>query len=110
MGYLGEEIKKLGFGFMRLPMNGEEVDLEQTCKMVDAFLEAGFNYFDTAHPYIQGKSEEAVKACISDRYPREKFILANKLSNVFEQEDEIRGLIDLMLEIVKGLGDHHGKD
>ena len=93
------EIKKnFGFGMMRLPMIGEEVDLEQTCKMVDAFLEADFNYFDTAHPYIQGKSEEAVKACISDRYPREKFILANKLSNVFEQESEIRGLIDLMLE------------
>ena len=93
------EIKKnFGFGMMRLPMIGEEVDMEQTCKMVDAFLEAGFNYFDTAHPYIQGKSEEAVKACISDRYPREKFILANKLSNVFEHESEIRGLIDLMLE------------
>jgi len=94
------EIKKnFGFGMMRLPMIGEDVDTEQTCRMVDAFLDAGFNYFDTAHPYIQGKSEEAVKTCISDRYPREKFLLADKLSpNSFETEAEIRPIIDLMLE------------
>ena len=45
--------KNFGFGCMRLPMNGEEVDLEQTKKMVDTFIEQGFNYFDTAHGYIQ---------------------------------------------------------
>ena len=49
--------KKFGFGFMRLPMQGEEVDIPETTKMVDAFLGAGFNYFDTAHGYLQGKSE-----------------------------------------------------
>lgn len=94
------EIKKnFGFGMMRLPMKGEDVDIDQTCSMVDAFLKAGFNYFDTAHPYIQGKSEEAVKTCISDRYPRESFLLADKLSgNGFETEEEIRPLIDLMLQ------------
>lgn len=42
--------------------------------MVDAFLEAGFNYFDTAHGYIQGKSETALKECLTSRYPRDKFI------------------------------------
>ena len=79
------EIKKnFGFGMMRLPMIGEEVDMETTCKMVDAFLNAGFNYFDTAHPYIQGKSEEAVKQCLPDRYPRDAFLLADKLSGGFE--------------------------
>lgn len=93
------EIKKnFGFGMMRLPMIGEEVDMETTCKMVDAFLAAGFNYFDTAHPYIQGKSEEAVKQCLADRYPRDAFILADKLSGGFEKEEEIRPLIDLMLQ------------
>ena len=93
------EIKKnFGFGMMRLPMIGEDVDTEQTCKMVDAFLAAGFNYFDTAHTYIQGKSEDAVKTCIADRYPREAFVLANKLSGGFETEEDIRPLIDLLLE------------
>ena len=93
------EIKKnFGFGMMRLPMIGEEVDMEQTKKMVDAFLDAGFNYFDTAHPYIQGKSEDAVKQCIAQRHPRESFLLANKLSGGFEKEEEIRPLIDLMLD------------
>lgn len=48
MAYLGEDIKKLGFGLMRLPKIGEAIDIEQTKKMVDMFLEAGFTYFDTA--------------------------------------------------------------
>ena len=48
--------KNFGFGCMRLPMIGEEVDIEQTKVMVDKFLEAGFNYFDTAHGYLGGKS------------------------------------------------------
>ena len=57
-----EKIKRnFGFGYMRLPMQGEEVDLEQTRKMVDTFLDAGFNYFDTAHGYLQGKSEECMQ-------------------------------------------------
>ena len=57
--------KNFGFGCMRLPMNGEEVDLEQTKKMVDTFIEQGFNYFDTALGYIQGKSEKALKECLT---------------------------------------------
>ena len=78
------EIKKnFGFGMMRLPMCGEEVDTEQTSKMVDAFLAAGFNYFDTAHGYLGGKSEIALKECLTSRYPREKYILVNKLSGHF---------------------------
>ena len=57
-----ENVKKnFGFDCMRLPMNGSEVDTAETCRMVDAFLKAGFNYFDTAHGYLQGKSETAGK-------------------------------------------------
>ena len=94
------EIKKnFGFGMMRLPMVGEDVDIQQTKDMVDAFLAAGFNYFDTAKPYIQGKSELAVKECLSSRYPRESFILTNKLSFwCFEKEEDIRPLFQSQLE------------
>ena len=57
-----EKVKKnFGFGCMRLPMQGENVDIEQTKQMVDEFLAQGFNYFDTAHGYIGGKSELALK-------------------------------------------------
>ncbi len=77
--YLGKNIKKLGFGLMRLPMLGGEVDLEQTKQMVDLFLSKGFTYFDTAYGYLDGKSERAVKAALVDRYPRESFRLATKL-------------------------------
>lgn len=79
MSYLGQEIKKLGFGLMRLPMLGDEVDIEQTKKMIDLFMEAGFTYFDTAYGYLGGKSEAAAKVCLVDRYPRESFQLATKL-------------------------------
>lgn len=79
MAYLGERIPKLGFGLMRLPMKGGDVDLEQTCQMVDLFLEKGFTYFDTAYGYLDGKSEMAAKTCLVDRYPRDRFQLATKL-------------------------------
>ena len=79
MSYLGEQIPKLGFGLMRLPMLGDEVDIEQVKEMVDLFLEAGFTYFDTAYGYINGKSETAIKTALVDRYPRESFQLATKL-------------------------------
>ena len=91
--------KNFGFGCMRLPMQGEEVDIEQTKKMVDAFLEAGFNYFDTAHGYIQGKSEPALKECLTSRYPRDKYILTNKLSGgFFKTEADIRPLLQSQLD------------
>ena len=79
MSYLGHDIPKLGFGLMRLPMLEKEVDIEQTKTMVDMFMKAGFTYFDTAYGYIGGKSEEAVKTALVDRYPRESFQLATKL-------------------------------
>lgn len=79
MSYLGENIPKLGFGLMRLPMIGEEVDLEQTKQMVDLFLSKGFTYFDTAYGYLDGKSEEAARKALVERYPRESFQLATKL-------------------------------
>ena len=95
-----ENVKKnFGFGCMRLPMDGEEVNIPETCRMVDAFLDAGFNYFDTAHGYIQGKSETALKACLTSRYPREKYILTNKLTgNFFKTEADIRPLFESQLQ------------
>jgi predicted aldo/keto reductase-like oxidoreductase len=91
--------RNFGFGCMRLPMLGEEVDVEQVKKMVDLFLARGFNYFDTAHGYIDGKSELAVRECLTSRYPRESYVLTNKLSgNFFEKEEDIRPLFDKQLE------------
>ena len=67
MAYLGEKNPKLGFGFMRLPMSGKDIDIEQTKQMVDLFMKKGFTYFDTAFGYANGKSEEALKTSISAR-------------------------------------------
>lgn len=73
------KMPKLGFGLMRLPKSGEEIDLPQLKKMVDAYMSAGMNYFDTAYVYHGGDSEKAVKAALTERYPRESFMLATKL-------------------------------
>ena len=91
--------KKLGFGMMRLPMIGETVDYEQVNRMVDDFLARGFNYFDTATPYINGQSEMAVKNCLASRHPREAFLLTDKLSpNLWEKREEIRPVVERQLE------------
>lgn len=94
------EIKKnFGFGMMRLPMLGEEVDLEQTQKMVDHFMANGFNYFDTAHGYIHGLSEKAVKECLTSKYPRKSYVLTNKLSNsFFKSEGGVRPVFEEQLK------------
>ena len=77
------ETKKLGFGLMRLPQNGNRefggVDIETLKDMVDYFLENGFTYFDTSYVYHNGYSERAIKAALVDRHPRESYTLADKL-------------------------------
>ena len=76
---LGDNIKKLGFGLMRLPrVEGKDdvIDIEQVKQMVDEFMAAGFTYFDTAWAY--SGSEEAIRKALVERYPRESFQLATK--------------------------------
>lgn len=91
--------KKLGFGCMRLPMKGNEVDVKQTIEMVDHFMENGFTYFDTAHGYIDGKSELAIRECLTSRYPRESYQLTNKLTeNYFNTQADIRPFFEKQLE------------
>lgn len=54
---------------MRLPEKDGELDLEQLCKMVDAYMTSGMNYFDTAYMYCGGKSESIIKKALVERYP-----------------------------------------
>ena len=92
--------KNFGFGCMRLPMKGGEVDYAEFNKMIDAFIENGFNYFDTAHGYLDGKSEIALRDCLVSRYPREKYILTNKLTDVyFNNESQVRPFFESQLKI-----------
>ena len=91
--------KKLGFGCMRLPMQNGEVDYNEFNKMIDYFLNQGFNYFDTAHGYLGGKSEIAIRECLAKRYPRESFILTNKLTKpYFNSQEEINNFFEQQLK------------
>lgn len=76
LSYLGEDIKKLGFGLMRLPQQNDVIDIEQTKQMVDLFIKAGFTYFDTAWAYAG--SEDAIRQALVERYPRQSYQLATK--------------------------------
>ena len=103
-----KQLKKLGFGLMRLPKvegadpNSETtnpIDVEQTKQRVDAFIEAGGRYFDTAYVYVG--SEAATKAALCDRYPREQYYLANKLNAsdfACKSEEEAKNEIRVSLE------------
>ena len=92
-------MKNFGFGCMRLPMIDKEVDHKQFCEMIDLFMENGFTYYDTARVYIQGKSELALKECLVKRYPRESFIIADKLSgSCFEKQEDIIPFFNSQLE------------
>ena len=95
-----EKVKKnFGFGCMRFPMKDGEVDTVELIKMIDTFIAAGFNYFDTAHGYIGGKSELALKECLTSRYPREDYVLTNKLStNFFKTNEDIIPFFEAQLK------------
>ena len=99
MDHMDKVKKNFGFGCMRLPMIGDQVDIAETSRMVDVFLAQGFNYFDTAHGYIGGKSELAMKECLTSRYPREAYSLTDKLTDsYFKTEADIRPFFESQLE------------
>ena len=81
-----------GFGCMRLPQtdekNPESINQEEFNKMVDYYMENGFNYFDTSYAYHNGKSEIAIKKAVIDRYPRESYKIADKLPTWLLQKTE----------------------
>jgi len=96
-----DDTMKLGFGLMRLPKveGTNDIDVEHTKKMVDAFIEAGGKYFDTA--YVYEGSEDATKAALCERYPRESYYLANKLNAsdfACKSEEEAKNEIHVSLE------------
>lgn len=84
-------MNKLGFGFLRLPrldpLDENSIDFDLLCTMVDRFLERGGRYFDTAYTYLGGASEEALKKALVERYPRERYLIADKLPG-FEVKTE----------------------
>lgn len=96
------EIKKLGFGLMRLPQRSQDstdIDLEQLKQMVDRFLERGFTYFDTSYVYHNGASETAIRDALVKRHPRGSFLLASKFPTfVMPQENQVDGIFAEQLE------------
>ena len=83
-------MKNLGFGMMRLPVLSGPTDFDypQLERMVDAFLDAGFTYFDTSYVYHNGKSEEATRKALVERHPRDSFTVATKFPTFMQVPEE----------------------
>lgn len=114
--------KKLGFGLMRLPSldadDPSKIDLELTKQMVDAFLERGFTYFDTAWMYCGFKSEDTVKEVLTSRHPRDSYTLATKLhagflktkddrDRIFEEQRRKTGVTYFDYYLLHDIGQDH---
>ena len=92
--------KKFGFGCMRLPMKNGDIDYDEFSRMIDLFIGNGFNYFDTAHGYHNGKSEIAIRDCLVKRYPRDRYLLTDKLTDFFfKSEEDIKPFFESQLKI-----------
>ena len=90
---------KLGFGLMRLPEKDGVIDHEQVCSMVDSYMKAGMNYFDTAYVYHGGKSEVAAREALVKRYPRDSFMIATKLPAwEIKREEDIERIFNEQIE------------
>lgn len=82
----GEKISLLGYGCMRWPTipapekGGNIIDQDAVNRLVDYAIAHGVNYFDTSPVYVQGWSEKSTGIALK-RHPREKLIIATKLSN-----------------------------
>ena len=88
-----------GFGCMRLPMKDDKVNYDEFCRMADAFIASGLNYFDTAHGYIGGQSETAIRDCVAKRHDRSEFLLTDKLTEpYFRREEDIRPFFESQLK------------
>ena len=93
-----------GFGFMRLPQLDENdessVDIELVKKMVDKYMESSFNYFDLGFDYHEGMCEVAFKEAVVDRFPRESYVVADKLPiyNMPKSEDEFERYFTKQIE------------
>ncbi len=94
---------KFGFGCMRLPLtdanNPTSVDQELFNKMVDIYMEKGFNYFDTSYAYHGGISETAIRKAVVERYPRESFQICDKMPTwALTSEKDNEKFVNEMLE------------
>jgi predicted aldo/keto reductase-like oxidoreductase len=93
------KMPKLGFGMMRLPEKDGEIVIDEVCRMVDMYMDAGLNYFDTAYPYHSGKSEVAVGEALVKRHPRDSYMLASKLPGwELKEEGDCDRIFETQLE------------
>ncbi len=88
---------------MRLPVDLQgNIDVDLVTNMVDIFIENGFSYFDTAYGYMGKQAEKVLKTCLVDRYPREQFVIGDKLT--LSKIPQFSSMHDYFFEQLNNLG------
>ena len=107
----GQRVSILGYGCMRWPTlpspaeDGNVIDQQTVNELIDYAMAHGVNYYDTSPVYMQGWSEKSTGIALK-RHPREKFLIATKLSNFsnFTRENSIamyrQSFIDLQVDYI----------
>ncbi|RAP50881.1 MAG: Fe-S oxidoreductase [Methanosphaera sp. rholeuAM74] len=96
-------MKKMGFGMMRLPLKDNDdltsINQKEVNEMVDLFMKSGYTYFDTAYPYHEGRSEVALRKALVERYPRDSYVVADKLPLfLINKEEQLEQIFNEQLE------------
>ncbi len=76
LGRTGVQVSELCLGAM---MFGGPTDENDSRQIIDAALDAGINFVDTANVYSRGRSEEVVGAALFGDSRRDRVVLASKV-------------------------------
>lgn len=79
LGQSGLFVSEIGLGCMSLPPNKQEAK-----KIVDAAIDHGISYFDTADLYDKGENEVVVGHALKDK--RQDILLATKVGNKWNED------------------------
>ncbi len=83
-----KKLSPMGFGFMRLPMSGVNLNKEKIFEMFKYCIDNDINYFDTAWIYHRGNSEKMLGECIEKYNCRNMVNIATKLPSYMVESRE----------------------
>jgi hypothetical protein len=93
----GEKVSQLGFGAMRLPLQGEAIDEKEAIRMIHHALDQGINYVDTAWVYHGGESENLVGRALKDGWRKKAFVATKSPVWAVDKEADFEGFLDKQL-------------
>ena len=101
LGKSGIEVSTVGTGLWAAGGGWGPVDDHKALRAIDASLDAGINFFDTADVYGDGHSEELLGRAMRGR--RDRFVLATKIGWVGYDGKNNRSQYDTVDKLIAGV-------